>query len=397
MRAKAKKITRKKLYEKVWSKPMIAICKEYGLSDVGMAKLCRRHEIPRPPRGYWARVEHGQKPPRSELPRPEDDPTIEIHPTWIDHALATHIRRQAESAMDGLVSVEPRPDLSGCHQLVAQAQAAITACKASPDGLCRLPGNAPLNMRVSQAEPGRALRLMDALLRAMEAQGWTIGAGPEVSVLGESITFRMWEDAVHVTEEPEEPDLSGPYRFQHSRQIKKIVPSGRLSLEIEGSCPSGCRHKWGDATLQRLEDILSEVLRSMVVIAARRKQWALEARRDEKRRKEARRLAKLEWEKQVGLKKEIIAEKAKVAALMREAKVWRKSQELRAYIEDRKRRHLTEGKSGAVDAEFEQWHRWAVAQADRLDPLSPSPPSVLDKETPDIMDVDEDREPYYWE
>lgn len=396
MHAKVKKITRKKLYEKVWAKPMIAICKEYGLSDVGMAKLCRRHEIPRPPRGYWARVEHGQKPPQPDLPRPEDDPTIEIHPTWIDHALASHIRRQAEAAMDGLVSVELRQDLSGCHLLVAQAQAAIDACKASPDGLCRLPENAPLNMRVSKADPNRALRLMDALLRAMEAQGWKIEPGPSASMLGEAIELRMWEDAVHVTEEPE-PDLNGPYRFQHSRKIEKVVPSGRLSLEIEGSFPSGCRHKWGDGTLQRLEEILPEVLRSMVAIAARRKQWASEARRDEKRRKEARRLARLEWEQQVRLKKEILAETAKVAALMRDAKVWRKSQEIRAYIEDQKCRHLAERKNGAMGPEFEQWHCWAVAQADRLDPLSPSPPSVLDKATPDIMDVDEDREPYYWE
>ena len=53
-------ITRKQLYEKVWSTPMTAISKEYGLSDVGMAKLCKRHDIPRPPRGYWAQVQHGQ-------------------------------------------------------------------------------------------------------------------------------------------------------------------------------------------------------------------------------------------------------------------------------------------------------------------------------------------------
>ena len=74
-----KTITRKQLYEKVWSTPMTAISKEYGLSDVGMAKLCKRHNIPRPPRGYWARVEHGQKPPKVELPNPDQDANIEIH------------------------------------------------------------------------------------------------------------------------------------------------------------------------------------------------------------------------------------------------------------------------------------------------------------------------------
>ena len=49
MSNEVKTITRKQLYDKVWSTPMTAIAKEYGLSDVGMAKLCKRHEIPRPP------------------------------------------------------------------------------------------------------------------------------------------------------------------------------------------------------------------------------------------------------------------------------------------------------------------------------------------------------------
>src|SRR6185312_15784039 len=55
-----KEISRKELYDLVWSKPMSALAKEYGLSDRGMAKLCIRNSIPVPPRGYWAKKEAGQ-------------------------------------------------------------------------------------------------------------------------------------------------------------------------------------------------------------------------------------------------------------------------------------------------------------------------------------------------
>ncbi len=41
---------------------------KYGLSDVGLAKVCKRHDIPRPPVGYWAKVEHGKKVRRPKLP-----------------------------------------------------------------------------------------------------------------------------------------------------------------------------------------------------------------------------------------------------------------------------------------------------------------------------------------
>ena len=49
-------LTRAELYEKVWATPMRAIAKEFGMSDVGLAKICRKHDIPVPP-GYCLRPE----------------------------------------------------------------------------------------------------------------------------------------------------------------------------------------------------------------------------------------------------------------------------------------------------------------------------------------------------
>jgi hypothetical protein len=61
-------LTRIELYEKVRSIPMRTLAKEFGISDVGLAKLCRRHKIPLPGRGYWARIQYGQKPTKDALP-----------------------------------------------------------------------------------------------------------------------------------------------------------------------------------------------------------------------------------------------------------------------------------------------------------------------------------------
>jgi hypothetical protein len=41
---------------------------EFGFSDRGLAKLCRRHKVPVPPRGYWARIQVGQSVKRIPLP-----------------------------------------------------------------------------------------------------------------------------------------------------------------------------------------------------------------------------------------------------------------------------------------------------------------------------------------
>ncbi len=49
-----KRITRSELYNQVWNVPITKLSKQYGLSDVGLAKICKKHNIPRPPKGYWA-------------------------------------------------------------------------------------------------------------------------------------------------------------------------------------------------------------------------------------------------------------------------------------------------------------------------------------------------------
>jgi len=42
------KITRKELYNIVWSTPMIKLAARYGISDVALRKKCVKHDIPTP-------------------------------------------------------------------------------------------------------------------------------------------------------------------------------------------------------------------------------------------------------------------------------------------------------------------------------------------------------------
>jgi hypothetical protein len=67
----AKSLTREQLYELVWRSPVTNVAKDMGISDVALAKRCRREEVPLPPRGYWAKMAAGQTPLKSPLgPKP---------------------------------------------------------------------------------------------------------------------------------------------------------------------------------------------------------------------------------------------------------------------------------------------------------------------------------------
>lgn len=63
----SEKVTREELFALVWENPATAVAKDLGISDVALQKLCRRLQVPTPPRGYWAKVQAGKAPKRPNL------------------------------------------------------------------------------------------------------------------------------------------------------------------------------------------------------------------------------------------------------------------------------------------------------------------------------------------
>jgi len=62
------KIHRAQLFERVWSEPLARLGPKWGISGNGLKKVCRKLEIPVPPRGYWAKVQASHRVRRPELP-----------------------------------------------------------------------------------------------------------------------------------------------------------------------------------------------------------------------------------------------------------------------------------------------------------------------------------------
>ncbi|GAB5349579.1 TetR/AcrR family transcriptional regulator [Alteriqipengyuania sp. 357] len=60
-------LTRAELFERIWSEPMGAVAARYGLTGNGLAKICDRLAVPRPPRSHWTRSAAARD-PRPELP-----------------------------------------------------------------------------------------------------------------------------------------------------------------------------------------------------------------------------------------------------------------------------------------------------------------------------------------
>jgi hypothetical protein len=52
------RLTRCELYDRVWSTPVIRLAEQFGLTNFLLTGICRKHQIPTPPAGYWSKVAH---------------------------------------------------------------------------------------------------------------------------------------------------------------------------------------------------------------------------------------------------------------------------------------------------------------------------------------------------
>ncbi len=373
--------TREELYELVWATPMARLATEYAISDVGLAKLCARHDVPTPPRGYWAQREAGRAPPRPPLPPLEDHAPIQLarveetdDPEEDELARALAALKHTEHR----VAVADR--LTSPCPLVMEARAALEEATPDPSGILEPPRRC-LDVRVSRGARARALRIADALLKAFAAHGWPVTITDRATVVElREVRIRLTiEEILETVEVAVEPDLRAErYAFHYSRRETAQKPSGRLCVHIDASEPAwGAQRRWRDSAKRALEDRLELVLVGILNLAygvraarAQRRRWE-----DEQRERARQRQAALEEEQR--RRDALAAERGRVARLRDQVTRWRESQDLRRFVEHARERGGPP-ELGLEGREIASWTAWALEQADRLDPLAPSPPSILD-------------------
>lgn len=147
-------------------------------------------------------------------------------------------------------------------------------------------------------------------------------------------------------------------------------PSGRLGLKIWQ--PWNVLPKsWNDGKSRTLEDLLPEIVAAFLRIALAGKAEN-EKRAPEK--VEAERLAAERARKAELIKKEEV----RVRALHRAAANWDRARRIRDLVAAAYEGAQAEGVSVKPGTAFGDWLVWAAQQADRIDPLKASPPSIID-------------------
>lgn len=365
-------LSRANLYELVWSKPMISLAPELGLSDVGLAKMCRKHRIPTPGVGYWSKKESGKHVSRRRLPalknpalefvliRPRQDRDGEVVDSVIRKAV--EYERQEDSR------IEVGEELSAPHQLVRLTEASIKNVSADEDGLVRPRSIKALELSVSPANIDRALRTLGSLLKAMEDRGYRIEVdsdrNPNASSLvlhGERVRFDIKE--VLRREERVAPTQSSvsSYRWLENTHYD-FIPTGRLSLRILEFGRDNLRRTWTDGKSQRIEGCLNAFLISALKVADAIKQ------RERQFREEREQRDRLQAER-AERERLLTEEGERRRMLFDEVRRWNLSTQIRRYLEEVKETGPHEGVADSPCQKDERWLAWAARVADELDPL----------------------------
>lgn len=379
-------IKRKELYKLVWQKPMTRLARDYGLSDVGLAKLCRRHNIPRPPRGYWAQKEHGKAPRQVPLSDPDNNGDIQLREPELGKPPSKERAQAAEKLAQEKadeMKIEVATDLDHLHPLVQRARNVLQNAKVEANGLIQAGEAASLNIVSSKESLNRALLIMDAIIRGLEHRGYAVKRGPEVEIDGVALKFSIFEDLETKRELDEKLSLKDPYEFNHSRFKETKLPSGNLTLSIDSgevSWRQSIRRRWRDIERSRLEARLNKFIAGLIEVSVRVREFEAE-KKEQKEREYREQLEREAAARRLEAKrKEYKKEKARLKKLLIQAENLQLSRNLRELINIVKSSPKALSQI-APDTPLEEWLEWATSQADRLDPLIPSPPSILDDTT----------------
>lgn len=362
-------VTRKALYDQVWSTPMARLSKEYGISDVALAKICKKLKVPYPGRGYWRRKETGKAVKQLPLP-PNSDPAkqaVTIHPTIRPDALEpaseeTTQRITAEQTPEQKIEV---PDhLGKTHRLLSGQLTEWRSASVDEYGAIRSGSLRQLNIRVSPQHLSRAVRIMNALLLALEARGHQVGIQDGfkkafgVRMNGAPVEFGLEEKFQRIERSEEKSQKQDPWGYRRF----EYVSTGMLMLKITEWGADGLQKTWSDGKTTKLENCLNDFVVGLLRVAEAVKVRRLKQEQEEQLRREAERRRQ---EEAVKRQKEL----ARLQALEQEAANWAKAQQLRTYLSALK--DMLTAKHGAIQpgSQADQWLIWAHQHADRLDPL----------------------------
>jgi hypothetical protein len=168
-------VSREELYELVWSMPMTKAAKKFSVSGSYLARVCAALRVPRPERGYWAKLEVGKAPERPALPKALPGDQL----FWSQEGDTPVPRVRPEIATTAPPQPSVRRSVTGIHGLIQGAkQHYENGYKVDEGQLLRPYKRTLVDVTASAAGVDKALGFANDLFNALESAGHRVCLEP---------------------------------------------------------------------------------------------------------------------------------------------------------------------------------------------------------------------------
>jgi hypothetical protein len=376
-----KRLSRKQLYELVWSEPMKILAPRFGISDVALKKACTRAEIPTPGLGHWAKKAARKGTSQvalAERPPGMDDEVVVgagvgyWHSGWSEEEL--------------LAALPPPPDfeepIESVRERIAKTVGKLTVPREvrlwhpAIDKLLKEDEQRRERQRASSYPSSwdaprfdtplerRRLRVLNSLALATGMMNGKLAISDHE---GRSIHFSFYQRQVGIRLDR----LRRAKRRGHAANSPD-ADEAKLSLSIlESPHSENERIAWQDDEQGKVETRITEIAIQIILAAElqyregviRSYEWRVQrkAELEEEERERKRQAERAERERQKRL------EQARIDRLLKSTAAFEQAGAIRKYVEAIR---ATQTDNAACSGEeLERWSQWALAEAERIDPV----------------------------
>ena len=293
-------MTREALYALVWSEPMLKVAARYDVSSSYMARVCTLLNVPRPERGYWAKLAAGKTPPMPPLPdaQPGD------HLVWSRDGNYVKAARPLPRPPSGALKRRARPktERPSQHPLVEGAKDHFDAGRLSREtGYLKPAKKILIDLAVTKTGLDKALAFANQLFSRLEGYGyrviiapsgecfhraefdvhevprknrgygynnlwspwrctvvyvWTVAIGLTIIEMSEEVEVR-YVGGKYIREQDYVPSKRGRHVDDYTWTTKKDFPTGRLCLQAYSPYPRATWAKRWQETKNR--DLVTQI------------------------------------------------------------------------------------------------------------------------------------------
>ena len=351
-------LTRKELYDLVWSTSLSKLTQQYAISNDGIKKICKQFDIPMPDSGYWTKLKFNKKVNKEKF-NPIFGGVDKIVLTIREEGNPINVDQTPLTIRTKEIENDPKAPLIVPDKIVKPD---ILTIQTKEYWNNRKNGNyhhkdekkITYPIRVEDENKERALHFMDAFTKLLRYRGHTFSKeNHDTCVLIDGISIE-----IDLREASKRIPAKSPY---HNSELEPtgefIFKIGKYSREKE----------WRDGKV-KIEALLARIMAKLEIYA-----------QDEKKQREETRLWRLQFDEEQRLKNEIKKSKeneiAKFNKLLALSEQYNKSQLIRQYIQAEKQKAI---ENNTLSIELQEWIDWANGKADWYDPTINSRDDILD-------------------